>query len=76
MIGCRRLRRATAPEAPPKEGLLFCPHRGRGPREGSFCDQSHEPYGVNVRLSLDDLTIALVATDSRLEAGMGFSVSP
>src|SRR5258708_3354377 len=44
--------------------------------DASFCDRSHERHSRNVRVFADDLTIALPATDSRLEAGMGFSVSP
>jgi hypothetical protein len=57
-------------------GFFFGPNGRNSPREGSFWDQSHERYRANVRLSVDDLTIALVATDSRLRASMGFSVSP
>jgi hypothetical protein len=37
-------------------------------RGDSFCDRSHERGGADVRLSEDDLTIAQLATDSRLEA--------
>jgi hypothetical protein len=58
------------------EGLLFYPRTRTLPREAHFCDQSHERHGANVRPSVDDLTIAQLATDSRLVPGMGFSVSP
>jgi hypothetical protein len=76
-IRCRRpLRRATAPEAPLLRGASFLPPHTHLLREAPFCDQSHERHGANVRPSVDDLTIAQLATDGRLVAGMGFSVSP
>jgi hypothetical protein len=61
---------------PPRRTETPGPDRATRLREGSFWDRCHERGGANVRVSGDDLTIALLATDSRLIAGTGFSVSP
>ena len=46
--------------SPSTEGLLLL-RPSRQPSRRPFCDQCHESRGTNVRLSADDLTIALAS---------------
>ena len=58
------------------EGLLFLGSLPGSPKKAHFAINVTSETATMCEYPQDDLTIALQATDSRIEIGVGFTVSP